>query len=854
MNDSGKKPLPREVFEEEQTLVRELSPEDTRLTVEELRQLLGTLPLDNLSDYGELHTIGLGGIGAVFSAHEPGLNREVALKILRPGVRNQARRIEELIREARATAQIDHPGIVPVYRFGVFGDAGVYFSMKRVEGETLRTILRKLHENEDGYRRRYTLRRLVEIFLAVCNGVACAHNHGIVHCDLKPANLMVGEYGEVMVMDWGMADYKPERDRYAGAKMDIEPGEGIAPLSGEPRHLGGTPSFMAPEHLTGEVTEPGELSDIYALGCILYSILCWSSSPFAGNLTQEELVRAVATGDYPLPRRVAPREQPAPRELEAICLKAMNRDRTKRYADVDELITELRNYLDGFPVKAYSPTLWYRALKLLRRRPLVPSVLLAAAVTWGCFMSYNYIAATAEVSSLRNLAEYNYIQGRDYLRIARSNYRKYAELLLSSDEDPPMNFTGDLARQLAEMRFGFRAALEFISRLPESQRQSTSINLMVRDIFKSSFRLMMEVREVELLKQELQQARGRWRELYDYALKTDPELQRMNRELTIGIGELKISGGGAVWPLTIRDSEGIEVITPAAGENGRNLKLRSGFYWLDFTAPDGKNYTVPAEISPGLTSELYFSPPRIDPELDLVYVPGGEFRLMRSGRNDSIGRRRLPGYLISRGEVNFRHYLQFWKSLTSPEERNRYRAYVTAFPGGEQRRSLWDDDGNLVPPYTLDTPVVGISGEAAEAYCRWLGRKHGITVRLPSRLEWEKALRGVDGRPYSWGFDYRPDQALLADSADKSHYPVGAPTGSWPHDRSVYGVMDLCGNVRELLRPAEGDKLYQVAGGSWMTSPRLASGGGFQYTRRGGEDIGFRYVVAVPEEEVVKKE
>ena len=232
---------------------------ENRLSPEKLREMLGIPSGDRIQDYGELSTIGIGGVGAVFAAHEPGLNRDVALKLLRPQYRNKTERIEAFIREARATAQIDHPNIVPVHRMGVFDDVGVYFSMKRVEGETLRMILAKLSEDRSGYRRRYSLRRLIEIFIGACNGVAFAHRHGILHCDLKPGNLMVGDYGEVLVMDWGMARYHCERDQgRSGFKLDLElngelpaaeqPASQVLPNGG---HLvGGTPAFMAPELLT----------------------------------------------------------------------------------------------------------------------------------------------------------------------------------------------------------------------------------------------------------------------------------------------------------------------------------------------------------------------------------------------------------------------------------------------------------------------------------------------------------------------------------------------------------------------------------------------------------------------------
>ena len=180
------------------------------MSTEEIRKLLNLSENNSISGaYDDLHVIGLGGFGAVYGAREPGLERQLALKILRPNFRQLPERIKAFIREARITARIAHPNIVPVHRIGVFEDAGVYFSMKRIQGETLQSILRHMTEDREGYRKKYNLPRLVDIFMGVCQGVSYAHRKGILHCDLKPGNVMVGDFGEVLVMDWGLARSVP---------------------------------------------------------------------------------------------------------------------------------------------------------------------------------------------------------------------------------------------------------------------------------------------------------------------------------------------------------------------------------------------------------------------------------------------------------------------------------------------------------------------------------------------------------------------------------------------------------------------------------------------------------------------
>ena len=226
------------------TLVVDPSAAGPELSAEELRRRLGLPEGDRIGDYGELRTIGVGGMGAVFAGREPGLKCPVALKLLRPAYRLVPERISAFIREARVTAQIGHPNIVPVHRIGVFDGAGVYYSMKQVQGRTLRSILASLAEGDAETRRRFTLRRLLEIFVSACNGVSFAHHRGVLHCDLKPANLMVGDYGEVLVMDWGMAQCR-DLPSANGRKVDL----GGESASDPPEKLGGTPAFMAPELL-----------------------------------------------------------------------------------------------------------------------------------------------------------------------------------------------------------------------------------------------------------------------------------------------------------------------------------------------------------------------------------------------------------------------------------------------------------------------------------------------------------------------------------------------------------------------------------------------------------------------------
>ena len=203
---------------------------------------------------------------------------------------------------------------------------------------------------------------------------------------------------------------------------------------------------------------------------------------------------------------------------------------------------------------------------------------------------------------------------------------------------------------------------------------------------------------------------------------------------------------------------------------------------------------------------------------------------------------------MQRREVTLQEYLVFWKQISDPVLKERYRGKVM-----DKRRNLqnlWDDQGNLLSPYRPGMPVLGIPGQAAEAYCHYMSMKSGLFYRLPTTLEREKAARGVDGRNYVWGMTFDARAALLADHPFRRDFPCGAPPECFPRDVSCYGVSDLAGNVREFVRnPGENTPIYQVMGGSFLSSPDASrvwasgSAGGSE------NDIGFRCVIEVPSRE-----
>jgi serine/threonine protein kinase len=262
--------------------------------------------------YRIVRQIGRGGMGVVYEAEDLELERRVAFKVLSTEMSGGAERLRD---EARIMARLEHPGIVPLHDAGALPDGRLFYVMKLVRGRRLDEFAREQHAATE----------LLRVFLRICEAVAFAHARGVVHCDLKPENIMLGELGEVLVMDWGIA-------RAAGRGSDD-------------RVIAGTRGFMAPEQERGDVESIDPATDVYALGAIL--------------------------------RALVPN---APKPLAAVIAKANADDRSARYANAGDLAAEIARYLDDAPLVAYRATPIERAAKWLTRNSALVTVVIAYIV------------------------------------------------------------------------------------------------------------------------------------------------------------------------------------------------------------------------------------------------------------------------------------------------------------------------------------------------------------------------------------------------------------------------------------------------------------------------------------------
>jgi serine/threonine-protein kinase len=330
--------------------------------------------------YRRLRQHARGGLGEVFVALDEELHREVALKEIRDGYADEPDARARFLREAEVTGQLEHPGVVPVYGLGAYPDGRPFYAMRFVRGESMQAAIRRFHQADEDPRRdpgerSLALRELLGRFVAVCNAVAFAHSRGVLHRDIKPENCMLGEYGETLVVDWGLARLldRPEADQTA-AERPVFAASGNGSAATEMGHVVGTPAFMPPEQANGRLDLLGPPSDVFSLGATLYAILT-GHAPYDGN---DVLVQA-ATAEV-LPARQRKRSVPA--ALEAVCARAMAAKPQDRYASAKALAQDVQRWLADEPVSAYREPWAVRAARWLRRHKT-----LASATTAGLLVA-----------------------------------------------------------------------------------------------------------------------------------------------------------------------------------------------------------------------------------------------------------------------------------------------------------------------------------------------------------------------------------------------------------------------------------------------------------------------------------
>jgi serine/threonine-protein kinase len=285
--------------------------------------------------YTTRRVLGAGGMGEVRLCDDAWIGRDVAMKVAKSGHGSASETRGRFLREARVQGQLEHPSIVPVYDIGLHRGE-TFFTMKRIGGHTLEEIARGLHERREEICVKYNRRKLLSAMSQVCLTIAYAHSRGVIHRDLKPANVMLGDFGEVYVLDWGVAKLASSEDPEGGAPVST--GERSQTQAGA---VIGTPGYMPPEQLAGEPVGPR--SDVYALGAILFELLALEPMNMGASLN--ELVAATAKpAQAPSARRPS---ESVPPELDAIVLRATHLDPSKRFESARAMHEAIEAFLDG---------------------------------------------------------------------------------------------------------------------------------------------------------------------------------------------------------------------------------------------------------------------------------------------------------------------------------------------------------------------------------------------------------------------------------------------------------------------------------------------------------------------------
>jgi serine/threonine-protein kinase len=754
--------------------------------------------------YEDIRHLGSGGFGEVRLVLDRHLMRRVAMKILRPEANTSALRARFLA-EIRVTASLHHPGIVPVHDYGELPDGRLWFTMDEVRGRTLRAVLDEASAVPGGMNG-VARRRLLDVFARVCGAVAYAHSRGVIHRDLKPDNIMVGDFGRVLVMDWGIARRRDAPEAAAEPSSDDTPSTDALTRIGD---VLGTPSYMSPEQARGDVDRHVSATDVYALGAILYQILSGTRPYGAGAVG----VRDVIAGP-PAPLDTSG----LPADLVQVCERAMAREPSARYPDAGALSNEIEAFLGG-----------------AQRRERALAALAKAS------------ARTPEITRARSHADMLRAEAKRFLEQVQPFDPVDAKLPGWEREDEAERLAHEalLGETLWEQEVHHALAID--PDLPEAHA-ALADHYRVRLIEAERSRRPAEAAHLEVLLRA--HDRGRHSAFLtgvgSLTLVTDPPGARatlckytlQRRRLVPFIVE-ELGTTPIVDRALPQGSYLIRIRAPGRAEVAYPVLIERGERWDG--CPPGKNEPYPVPL-PGVH----------EMKQDEVYVPAGWCWTGDSAALDGLPRRRvwIDGFMVSRCPVTNEQYLAFLNGLLAE---GREPEALAACPRANRRTMQGADDQlsyDRAPDgsfrlkatdagevWTSRGPAVLMSWHGAVAYARWVAARENLPYRLPSELEREKAAVGADGRLYPWGDHFDAAWACMANShpGDASRVDVDA----FPLDESPYGLRGGAGNTRDycvdlwtlagpavvdgrlIVEPAKpsGDEYRSVRGGAWAAVP-----------------------------------
>jgi serine/threonine-protein kinase len=381
---------------------------------------LRTLPSDSLghptSMNGRFRVIrhhASGGLGVVSIAMDDELDREVAFKQIKDQYADHDNQRARFILEAEITGKLEHPGIIPIYGLGNDPTGRPFYAMRFIKGQSLAEAIRRFHDSSGPYanptEHRLQFRELIARFLDACNAISYAHSRGVLHRDLKPNNIMLGPFGETIVVDWGLAIVMHEVPAgYATTDTPVKPTKvENAYLATDAGAIVGTPAYMPPEQAQGLRNQIGPRSDVYGLGTVLYHLLT-GKHPFQGD-SGLEILGSVIKGKIPPPRQVNPKVAPA---LAAICMKAMALRPEDRYDTPTALAADIKSWLADEPVTVHRDPPHVRLGRSARKHPAA----ITALIFIFSILIPGALAAYELVQRQKQITEEQFRQSREAIR------------------------------------------------------------------------------------------------------------------------------------------------------------------------------------------------------------------------------------------------------------------------------------------------------------------------------------------------------------------------------------------------------------------------------------------------------
>lgn len=731
--------------------------------------------LEEDARYELVELIGKGGVGEVWLAVDRALKRHVALKVL-TDPRAPKRSRERFEYEAQTTGRLAHPCIIPVHDVGQLPDGRWFYVMERIHGRNLGEILNALRAGDAEAEAHFTLPRLLHIFTQLCLTVAYAHDHRIIHRDLKPENVMVGEYGEVFVLDWGLAKFIGEAPtRFSEDRPGRETTQGV---------ILGTLFYMSPEQLSGNTQALTAATDVYSLGVMLFEILTLEL-PFVSD-TALNLMLKIVSATTPDPREATPQRR-IPTPLAELTLEAMQRDVDKRSPSARYLAERVSAFLDGVEAQHRRQKL---AAELIDRAHELASA---------------YIKLRDDIAERRVKAEH-----------------AQRRIPITAPMDARMTLwrrSQDISEKTLEAEQLFAKAIQSAEQVLEYDEDVVAAHDLLADLYWLKYR-------------DAAQAKDNTGKLYFRALVLRHDTGRYADKLS-DTGSLSVESTPPDATLRVERQQPFgplllpQTVTGFSGE----ATLRVGSYVVHASAKAHLPARFPVQIEGHQTLQLTVTlPPAFPGHEAFVLIPAGEASIGGDpGAPDSLPTQRLhvDAFLIGQHPITNQAYADFLTALAETDPDQAHSHAPRSGPDGSE--TYWFDYNEATRTFTVPEhdqdgdpwdplwPVTLVSYYDAEAYCAWRSQRDGARYRLPTEIEWEKAARGIDGRIFPWGNGFDPALCCMAQSNQNSLMPL--PVGSHEFDCSPYGVRDMAGLVVEWTSTRSEDGVYVITRGGGFKSP-----------------------------------